>query len=127
MGSLAVSRRRFKGNRHAVIGGSRSFRVLGAGFVLKHGCVAICPTLQLGHRSCGQFQHPARMETRPKRQSLMLNAYFTLRRKVCHFLCILENRKLYFLNYVRAIEYLSNELINEFFVKMLRFVSGSKF
>lgn len=54
VGSLAVSRRRSKGNRHAVIGGSRSFRILGAGFVLKRGCVAICSMLQLGHWSCGQ-------------------------------------------------------------------------
>lgn len=71
------------------------------GFVLKRGCVAICPTLQLGHRSCGQFEHPpngnssetlfshARCLSHIAKKNSLLSTY-------------LENRKLYFLNYVHV-------------------------
>lgn len=119
VGSLAVCRRRFKGNRHAVIGGSRSFRVLGAGFVLKRGCVAICPTLQLEHRSCGQFEHSLQKRPRRKRYSRMLNARPHVAKKNS---LLPTYRKFDFLNHVRASasydQYVKNKLINEFFAQM---------
>lgn len=93
LGSLAVSRRRSKGNRHAVIGGSRSFRVLGAGFVLECGCVAICPTLQLEHRSCEQFEHPFPLKGNSLKTSLMLNAYLIYREEKFATLYARQNSK----------------------------------
>lgn len=99
VGSLAVRRRRSKGNRHAVIGESRSFRVLSDGFVLKHGCVAICPTLQLGHWSCGQFEH-LQMEICQKCYSFIyITKHLFPNAKKSSSLSHLANSKSYFKKY----------------------------